>query len=87
MDRRRIKKAKTMIERETTTEYRGLNFTHMVFVQGQDIHIEDPANGNTASLACALGEGVFSNNDEPLTTDQYNACEEVMDWAVGEGLY
>ena len=77
-----------MIEVNKQTEYEDLLFTHEETEEDvTNIYVEDPANGNMASLACAVYAGVFSNNDDALTDKQHKTCVDVMNWASAEGIY
>jgi len=75
-----------MIGKNQIVEIDNLTFTHEDHCDSMDIYVEDK-KGNSASLACALGEGVFSNNDTPLTKSQYATCILVENYAVNNNLY
>ena len=83
-----------MIEQNGTTEVSGLLFTQESWEENgeprADIWVEDPRTNNTASLACAVQEGILTDSygtDQQLTLQQHSTCERVMDWAYKHDLY
>lgn len=79
-----------MIEKNSTTHYKGLMFTQEDYEEDGErrtnIYVEN-SSGRTSSLACVMGEEEWSSHFEPISKRQVKICEEVYKWAVEHDLY